>query len=358
MNNEEALVDLEKRYLTPGDPLFMAGIQRIKDHYKSTIPIKAIKDFLARSRAYTVHFEYRPVIHNPYYIRRLRQMIQIDLIEISKMKEHNKGYKYILVAIDCFSRKIWARLLSKKTAGEVLSKLKSILKETGHVESICSDRGAEFVNKKMKDYLEKNGIKLINPYTSTHAHFVERVQSTLQTIIFKYITSAVSMKFYHKLQDFVKTYNRRKHRITKLSPDEGEKEENHLHIQNMQEDYRAKIKSTKKAKFKVGDIVRIAATKGKFFRGYDRSSKEEQFRIVEVNTKLLRPLYTLAALDGEEIKGNFYQEQLTKVLKQEKFLIEKILKKGKKKTEVKFYGYEKPELVENKEITNAFKDIE
>ena len=183
MTNQAALRDLKKKYGKPGDPLYMAGIQTIKDHYKRALSTKEIRNFLAKSRTYTSHHQYKPVIHNPYYIRRLRQMIQIDLIEVCKISEANKGYNYILVAIDCFSRKVWARLLMRKTADEVLLNLKSILEETGSVESICSDRGQEFVNNKMKKFLSESGIKLINPYTSTHAHFVERVQATLQTLI-------------------------------------------------------------------------------------------------------------------------------------------------------------------------------
>ena len=150
INEAAALKDLKRKYEKPGDPLYMAGIQTIKDHYKSALSIEAIKNFLAKSRSYTIHYEFKPEIHNPYYIRRLRHMIQIDLMEISQISEYNKGYNYILVAIDCFSRKVWARLLMTKTADEVLSNFQSILNETGSVESIGSDRGKEFVNKKMK----------------------------------------------------------------------------------------------------------------------------------------------------------------------------------------------------------------
>ena len=163
MTNQAALRDLKKKYGKPGDPLYMAGIQTIKDHYKRALSTKEIRNFLAKSRTYTTHHQYKPVIHNPYYIRRLRQMIQIDLIEVCKISKANKGYNYILVAIDCFSRKVWARLLMRKTADEVLLNLKSILEETGSVESICSDRGQEFVNNKMKKFLSESSIKLINP---------------------------------------------------------------------------------------------------------------------------------------------------------------------------------------------------
>ena len=102
MNKDEALDDLRRRYSTPGDPLFMTGIQTIKDHYKSVLSINSIRDFLAKSKAYTKHFEYKPAVYNPYYIRRLRQMIQVDLTDISKISEFNDGFKFLLVAIDCF----------------------------------------------------------------------------------------------------------------------------------------------------------------------------------------------------------------------------------------------------------------
>ena len=357
MANKAALRDLKRRYGKPGDPLYLSGIQRIKDHYKRALSTQEIKNFLAKSRSYTMHYDFKPVIHNPYYIRRLRQMIQIDLIEISQQREHNKGYNYILVAIDCFSRKIWARLLKKKTADKVLSSLKSILEETGSVESICSDRGKEFVNSKMREFLRERKIKLINPYTSTHAHFVERVQRTLQAIIFKYITSKMNYKFYDKLQDFVATYNKRKHRSTKLSPNEGEKKKNSLHIQKMHEDYRAKTKPTKKVKFKVGDHVRIAMSKGKFSRGYERKSKEEIFKISEVSKKLPRVLYTITSLDGDAVIGKFYQGQLTKVLDQDEYVVEEILEENDTHYRIKFLDYDEPEWILKENLSNTIKDM-
>ena len=358
MTTEAALKDLKRRYGKPGDPLYLTGIQRIKDHYKSALSIEAIKNILAKSRAYTIHYEFKPEIHNPYYIRRLRQMIQRDLTEISQISKYNKGYNYTLVAIDCFSRKVWARLLMTKTADEVLSKLQSILNETGSVESIGNDRGKEFVNKKMKKFLLDSNIELKNPYTSTHAPFVERVQSTLQNLIYKHITKTMNLKFYDKLQDIINTYNIRKHQITKLSPNQGEKKENSLHIQNMQENYRGKIKPTKKIMFKIGDHVRIAISKPKFGRGYDKKSNEEIYKIVEVITKFPRVQYKIASLDGDDVTGSFYQEQMTKVLNQDEFVVEEVLKSTKKKSLVKFLGYCKPEWIPKENITTAIKDIQ
>ena len=168
----------------------------------------------------------------------------------------------------------------------------------------------------------------------------------------------MNFKFYDKLQDFVKTYNNRKHRITKLSPNQGEKEENSLHIQNMQEDYRGKIKPTKKVMFKVGDHVRIAISQGKFGRGYDKKYNEAIYKIVKVITKFPRVLYQIASIDGDDVIGAFYQEQITKVLNQDEFIIEKVLESTKNESLVKFVGYSKPEWIPKKNITTTIKDIQ
>ena len=69
-------------------------------------------------------------------------------------------------------------------------------------------------------------------------------------------------------------------------------------------------------------------------------------------------LYQIATLDGQdEVIGSFYQEQMTKVVDQDEFTIEKVLKLTPKKAYVKFFGYDKPEWILRKNIT-TIKDIE
>ena len=262
-----------------------------------------------------------------------------------------------IICESILSRKVWARLLKTKTADEVLSNLQSILEETGKVESINSDRGNEWVNKKMKKFCSDRGILLKNPFTFSHSPHVERVQSTLQDLIYKKITSTMNFRFIDKLQDIVKTYNNRKHRMTRLSPNDGEKKENSLHIQNMHENYYNKIKRTKKIRFKVGDLVRIARSKPKFGRGYDKKSPEEIYKVVKVIKKFPRVLYQISTLDGKhEVIGSFYQEQITKVIDQDEFIIEKVLEFKGKKALVKFLGYDEPEWIPRGNIT-TIKDI-
>ena len=137
---EQALLDLEKQYDTPGEPLYMSGISKIKDYYQKHLSIDEIRQFLARSRTYTTHYQFKRPKFNPYYVRQLRQQFQLDLTEVSKISEYNDGVNYLLLCIDVFSRKLWVQPLQRKTASEVLSKFQSILEESGKPASINSDR--------------------------------------------------------------------------------------------------------------------------------------------------------------------------------------------------------------------------
>ena len=57
----------------------------------------------------------------------------------------------------------------------------------------------------------------------------------------------------------------------------------------------------------------------------------------------------LKDLNGEEIKGTFYNEELSRY-DSELYEIEKVLKRKKDKSLVKWKGYEKPSWIDSKSI--------
>ena len=76
------------------------------------------------------------------------------------------------------------------------------------------------------------------------------------------------------------------------------------------------------------------------------------FTIVEVKNTL--PVtYKIADLNGEKIRGSFYEPELQKT-SQQLFRIEKVIKRGKKKSLVKWKGYSDDfnSWVDNKDIVN------
>jgi hypothetical protein len=85
----------------------------------------------------------------------------------------------------------------------------------------------------------------------------------------------------------------------------------------------------RKTKFRLGNIVRISKYKSIFEKGYTPSWSTELFKIVKVNVTN-PPTYMLESLEGEPIKGCFYEPELQKTNSPDTYLVEKILKKRRR----------------------------
>ena len=99
-----------------------------------------------------------------------------------------------------------------------------------------------------------------------------------------------------------------------------------------------KIRVKENPKFKVGDHVRISKYKNTFAKGYAPNWSEEVFVVSKIKNAGLR-IYVISELNGEEITGRFYEKELQKT-SQEKFRIEKVIRKKDDKPYVKWEGYD------------------
>ena len=147
------------------------------------------------------------------------------------------------------------------------------------------------------------------------------------------------------LSDLVKEYNNTRHSSIKMTPVKASKKENELEVWRNLYPEHLEVYDIK-PKFSVGDKVRISKKKKTFEKGYTTRW------IVEVK-RTQPPTYKIADLNGEEIKGSFYEPELQKT-SQELFRIEKVIKRGKTKSLVKWKGYSNDfnSWVDNKDIVN------
>lgn len=72
------------------------------------------------------------------------QYIQVDLLQVEKSE---KGYTFILVAIDQMSAFVWLRPLITKQMDGVAKELVGIFSSFGFPEKLKSDKGSEFWNE-------------------------------------------------------------------------------------------------------------------------------------------------------------------------------------------------------------------
>ena len=91
-------------------------------------------------------------------------------------------------------------------------------------------------------------------------------------------------------------------------------------------------------KFKVGDHTRISKYKNIFAKAYTQNWSEESSVLSKIKNTVLWT-YVISDLNGELITGSFYGKELQKT-SQEKFRIEKVLKRKGDKLYVKRKGYD------------------
>ena len=90
----------------------------------------------------------------------------------------------------------------------------------------------------------------------------------------------------------------------------------------------------KDPKFKVGDRVRISKYKNIFAKGYTPNWSEEVFVVSKIKNTVPW-IYVVSDFNGEEITESFFGKELQKT-SQEKFSIEKVLKRKGDKLYVKW----------------------
>ena len=257
----------------------------------------------------------------------------------------NRGIKYLLAVVDVFSKYGYLIHLKDKTGKSVASTLKTIFKER-KPEKMWVDKGKEFYNKDVKEIIE-----LYSTENEEKSSVVERWIRTMKERMWKYFTDNNTNHYVDILPDLVKDYNNTRHSSIKMTPVEASKKKNELTVWRTLYPDHLEIRNIK-PEFSVGDKVRISKNKKTFEKGYTTRWTEEMFTIVEV--KHTSPVtYKIADLNGEEIKGSFYEPELQKT-SQQLFRIEKVIKRGKKKSLVKWKGYSDDfnSWVNNKDIVN------
>lgn len=243
----------------------------------------------------------------------------VDLMDMTKFAKYNRGYNYVLVVIDIFSKYLWMRPLKDKKGESVAKGLKDILKEGRSPNRIRTDKGQEFRSRQVEALLKERNIRhLFAQNTEIKANYVERVIKTIKSKIIRYFTHKQSYDYLNDLQKFANSYNQTYHRTIGMSPDKVTKSKERNLWWKMywpkNEKFMNKTKHVRKPfRFKVGDKVRISYIRNPFTREYDEKWTGEIFKISQ---KILRgglPVYRLKDFHDEEIKGTFYQSELQKV---------------------------------------------
>ena len=192
-----------------------------------------------------------------------------DLVDMQKLSRWNKGYKYLLMMLDLFSKYGWIVPLKTKTGLEVSKAFESIFKK-GKPKKLWVDKGKEYYNKNMLDLLAKNNIKIYSTENEEKSSVCERWNRTIKEKMYKRFTMQNNTIYIEILLKILSSYNNSKNRSIGMTPNQARKPQNYGKVYfNLYGDLTESQKST----FKIGDTVRISKYKRKTFdKGYTKSS--------------------------------------------------------------------------------------
>ena len=309
--------NLKEKWKTIGSPIAFAGISKIYNYYNKQISKKEIEHILSTFPTYTKYKEAKKIkIYNPFLLYYKHQQWQLDLIYISNLREWNDDISYLLVVMECFSRKIFVTPLKTKSTTETVNSFTSVHLYIGcSPNSIYLDKGCEFNSHTFRNYCENHNIRLIFSTSNNKASLVERSQRTLQGIMYKFMNLSHTNRYIDKLDAIVKTYNSKVNRTIKMSPNEAYEDANYnIVMKNHELRYTKALNNRRKPKYKLGDMVRIyTLTKGggSFRKGYKPAFSNEVFSIYKVDTRLPIPRYYLSDSKNEKIEGSFQAHELS-----------------------------------------------
>ena len=126
--------------------------------------------------------------------------------------ENNRGYRYVLVVIDNFSKYGWTIPLKNKNAQTIKNSFENVLINSKRSPNLIeTDRGKEFHNNIFQDFLNKNNIKLYSRNTSVGAVFAERFNRTIRNLLKKPVFEKGDSNWIDILDTITKQYNNRIH---------------------------------------------------------------------------------------------------------------------------------------------------
>ena len=224
----------------------------------------------------------------------------VDLADMQSLSRKSKGIKYLLCAIDLYSKYAIVIPLKDKRGISFVNAFNKIIKQFNRKPNkIWVDQGGEFYNNVFEKWLSDNDINMYSTYNEGKSVVAERFIRTLKNKLYKHMTATGKNVYYDVLDDVVNKYNNTKHSTIKMKPIDVGDNNKIVYIDEHNE---------KDGRFKVGDRVRIPRFRNIFAKGYTPNWSSEIF-IVDKTNDTVPYTYNLKDLNDEEIIGSFYDKE-------------------------------------------------
>ena len=263
------------------DPVYGLGAG-IKTFYSSVnskylnITRKDVKHFLETKTTYQLtKTEPRPS-NKPVFATYSNQRWGADLVDVKLYAGYNNGYKFILTAIDFFTKKAFATGIFDNTAPNVIKGFEDIIDNQSNGTTpnyLQTDNGPEFTSLLFQEWCKNNNIKLIHTlsYTPQSNGLIEGFNGQLRKLMrenFIRNNNEDKLNWRKYLPQLLENKNERKHTTTKVKPNDVWREGSTINKDNdneISEQVRERIKNYVKKEvaknkseiLKAGDKVRV-----------------------------------------------------------------------------------------------------
>eukprot|EP00116_Pleurobrachia_bachei_P005638 sb/3465900/ len=338
--------NIQKLYINPVSHGAFAGKESF---YRSTkekikgLKRSVVEKTLLKSDPYTLHKPVRkPRRYRRIYSRGINYHFQADLVDMSAYSKQNNGFKWIMMVIDTFSKRLWAFKLKNKSAKSVYDELEPLLTRM-KPQKFETDGGGEFKNKLLMDLFSRLNIDTYTVYSDRKCAIIERCNRTIKSKLYRAFTSQGSHRWVDILEKLIRGYNNSYHRSIRMKPSQVNKSNEN----EVRENLYPKEPSRSRPKLQVGNTVRVSRMKDIFQKGYEQTWSHEVFTVDEVRDT--NPVtYRLQDSSGEILQGSFYEAEVQKVdVENQIYTIDKVLKtrkhRGHEQFFVSFKGYPESE---------------
>ena len=127
----------------------------------------------------------------------------VDLADMQSLSKLNKGFNYLLCAIDLFSKYAWVIPIKDKKGNSIVNAFKKIISGQRKPNKIWVDQGSEFYNQSFKHFLKINNIEMYSTYNEGKSVVAERFIKTLKNKIFKHMITISKNIYIDVLNDIV-----------------------------------------------------------------------------------------------------------------------------------------------------------
>lgn len=335
---------VHKLYFNLKEPTAFTSAARIAQRIRR--PVHEVETVLEDQPSHTLFKKYRRTYPRQATVGIAPgQTLQADLADLQSFRRENDGNGYCLLAVDCYSRTFFATPIKHKTGPEMCAALErifaAVVARFGHgCSRLVTDEGREFYNKHVRQLLEEQFIAHYSPRSEMKAAMAERGIQTFKSRLYKYMHYKNTHRWVDAVDPIIVGINRTRNRMIGQTPstvvDGDVDERQRAPSKKLQRPIKSRLVSA-------GDTVRISKARRVFDKSYLPLWSEELFIVDKVKMQTTPPYAKLKDMNGEDIEGIFYFEEIQKVRDTGLYKVEKVLQRkmvrGKEQLLVRWVGY-------------------